>query len=656
MITKSTIDKIIEIARVEEVVGDYVALKKRGANLLGNCPFHNEKTPSFTVSPARGIYKCFGCGKAGNAVGFLMEHDHLTYPEALKHLAKKYGVEVEEENFSPELIIEQNERESLYVVSSYAQKYFTEKLFESEEGKAIGLTYFKERGFSDVTIQKFQLGFSLRDWDGFTQTAIENGFTREVLVKSGLTIEKEKSDGAEETSVRLYDRFRGRVIFPVHNVSGRVIAFGARILQTDPKSPKYLNSPESEIYIKSKSLYGIYFAKKSIIQTDECFLVEGYTDVISLHQSGIENVVASSGTSLTQEQIRLIGRYTKNVTILYDGDTAGIKASLRGLDLILEEGLNVKIVLFPDGEDPDSYSKKVPAAAMLQYIKDNARDFINFKTVLLLKEAANDPVRKAALIKDIVGSIAKIPDAILRSAYIKQCAVMMEMGEQVLVSEMNKIRREVFRRQTNQQEETKEVSDELFDSVMLAGQPLISEDTTSFQEKEIVRVLLNYGDKEFYFQPEEGEPLKLIVRDFMLNEILTDGVGFDDEVLAGVFAYFVQGAEKDFPQIMEELKAHNQESIRNKSIELLSSKYDLHNWESKHIFVKSEELNFAEAVVSPVFHLKLRKVLKMKKENQQQIKNYNYLVGEIEELIERQKLFDQMVYTLSKRLGIVVLK
>lgn len=641
---------------MEEVVGDYVALKKRGANLLGNCPFHNEKTPSFTVSPARGIYKCFGCGKAGNAVGFLMEHDHLTYPEALKHLAKKYGVEVEEENFSPELIIEQNERESLYVVSSYAQKYFTEKLFESEEGKAIGLTYFKERGFSDVTIQKFQLGFSLRDWDGFTQTAIENGFTREVLVKSGLTIEKEKSDGAEETSVRLYDRFRGRVIFPVHNVSGRVIAFGARILQTDPKSPKYLNSPESEIYIKSKSLYGIYFAKKSIIQTDECFLVEGYTDVISLHQSGIENVVASSGTSLTQEQIRLIGRYTKNVTILYDGDTAGIKASLRGLDLILEEGLNVKIVLFPDGEDPDSYSKKVPAAAMLQYIKDNARDFINFKTVLLLKEAANDPVRKAALIKDIVGSIAKIPDAILRSAYIKQCAVMMEMGEQVLVSEMNKIRREVFRRQTNQQEETKEVSDELFDSVMLAGQPLISEDTTSFQEKEIVRVLLNYGDKEFYFQPEEGEPLKLIVRDFMLNEILTDGVGFDDEVLAGVFAYFVQGAEKDFPQIMEELKAHNQESIRNKSIELLSSKYDLHNWESKHIFVKSEELNFAEAVVSPVFHLKLRKVLKMKKENQQQIKNYNYLVGEIEELIERQKLFDQMVYTLSKRLGIVVLK
>lgn len=641
---------------MEEVVGDYVALKKRGANLLGNCPFHNEKTPSFTVSPARGIYKCFGCGKAGNAVGFLMEHDHLTYPEALKHLAKKYGVEVEEENFSPELIIEQNERESLYVVSSYAQKYFTEKLFESEEGKAIGLTYFKERGFSDVTIQKFQLGFSLRDWDGFTQTAIENGFTREVLVKSGLTIEKEKSDGAEETSVRLYDRFRGRVIFPVHNVSGRVIAFGARILQTDPKSPKYLNSPESEIYIKSKSLYGIYFAKKSIIQTDECFLVEGYTDVISLHQSGIENVVASSGTSLTQEQIRLIGRYTKNVTILYDGDTAGIKASLRGLDLILEEGLNVKIVLFPDGEDPDSYSKKVPAAAMLQYIKDNARDFINFKTVLLLKEAANDPVKKAALIKDIVGSIAKIPDAILRSAYIKQCAVMMEMGEQVLVSEMNKIRREVFRRQTNQQEETKEVSDELFDSVMLAGQPLISEDTTSFQEKEIVRVLLNYGDKEFYFQPEEGEPLKLIVRDFMLNEILTDGVGFDDEVLAGVFAYFVQGAEKDFPQIMEELKAHNQESIRNKSIELLSSKYDLHNWESKHIFVKSEELNFAEAVVSPVFHLKLRRVLKMKKENQQQIKNYNYLVGEIEELIERQKLFDQMVYTLSKRLGIVVLK
>lgn len=654
MITKSTIDKIIETARIEEVVGDYVALKKRGANLLGNCPFHNEKTPSFTVSPARGIYKCFGCGKAGNAVGFLMEHDHLTYPEALKHLAKKYGIEVEEDNYSPEQIIEQNERESLYVVISYAQKYFCDKLFESEEGKAIGLTYFKERGFSEDTIQKFQLGFSLKDWDGFTQNAIENGFTKEVLVKAGLTIEKDKGD--EETSARLYDRFRNRVIFPVHNVSGRVIAFGARILQTDPKSPKYLNSPESEIYIKSKSLYGIYFAKKSIIQNDECFLVEGYTDVISLHQTGIENVVASSGTSLTQDQIRLIGRYTKNVTILYDGDTAGIKASLRGIDLILEEGLNVKIVLFPDGEDPDSYSKKVSAGAMLQYIKDNAKDFINFKTALLLQEAANDPVKKAALIKDIVGSIAKIPDAILRSAYIKQCAVMMEMNEQVLVSEMNKLRKDLFRKQFNQQEENNVVSDELFDSVMSANQPAVSDDSTTYQEKEIVRVLLNYGDREFYFQPDEGEPLKLAVRDFMLNEILTDGVGFDDEVLAGVFTYFSNASGKEFQEILDELKSHNEENIRNKSIELLFNKYDLHNWESKHIYVKSEELNFNEAVVSPVFYLKLRRVLKMKKENQEQIKNLNDVDTTLDELMEKQKLFDALVHQITKRLGIVVLK
>lgn len=653
MITKSTIDKIIETARIEEVVGDYVALKKRGANLLGNCPFHNEKTPSFTVSPAKGIYKCFGCGKAGNAVGFLMEHDHLTFPEALKHLAKKYGIEVEEENYSPAQIIEQNERESLYVVSSYAQKYFTEKLFESEEGKAIGLTYFKERGFNVDTIQKFQLGFSLKDWDGFTQNAIENGFTKEVLVKAGLTIEKDKGD--DETLAKLYDRFRGRVIFPVHNVSGRVIAFGARILQTDPKSPKYLNSPESEIYIKSKSLYGIYFAKKSIIQNDECFLVEGYTDVISLHQTGIENVVASSGTSLTHEQIRLIGRYTKNVTILYDGDTAGIKASLRGIDLILEEGLNVKIVLFPDGEDPDSYSKKVSAGALLQYIKDNAKDFINFKTALLLQEAANDPVKKAALIKDIVGSIAKIPDAILRSAYIKQCAVMMEMNEQVLVSEMNKLRRDSLRKGFNQHEGNNVVSDELFDSVMSANQPVVSVDSTAYQEKEIVRVLLNYGDREFYFQPDEGEPLKLAVRDFMLNEILTDGVGFDDEVLAGVFTYFSNASGKEFQEILDELKSHNEEIIRNKSIELLFNKYDLHNWESKHIYVKSEELNFNEAVVSPVFYLKLRRVLKMKKENQEQIKNLIEVNSILDELMEKQKLFDALVHQISKRLGIVVL-
>jgi len=654
LITKSTIDKIIETARIEEVVGDYVALKKRGANLLGNCPFHNEKTPSFTVSPARGIYKCFGCGKAGNAVGFLMEHDHLTYPEALKHLAKKYGIEVEEENYSPEQIIEQNERESLYVVSSYAQKYFTETLFESEEGKAIGLTYFKERGFSDDNIQKFQLGFSLRDWDGFTQNAIENGFTKEVLVKSGLTIEKENGD--EETPSRLYDRFRGRVIFPVHNVSGRVIAFGARILQADPKSPKYLNSPESEIYIKSKSLYGIYFAKKSIIQNDECFLVEGYTDVISLHQTGIENVVASSGTSLTQDQIRLIGRYTKNVTILYDGDPAGIKASLRGIDLILEEGLNVKIVLFPDGEDPDSYSKKVSAGALLQYIKDNAKDFINFKTALLLQEAANDPVKKAALIKDIVGSIAKIPDAILRSAYIKQCAVMMEMNEQVLVSEMNKLRRDSFRKQFTQQEENNVVSDELFDSVMSANQPVVSDDSTACQEKEIVRVLLNYGDREFYFQPDEGEPLKLAVRDFMLNEILTDGVGFDDEVLAGVFTYFIGASGKEFREILDELKSHKEENIKNKSIELLFNKYDLHNWESKHIYVKSEELNFNEAVVSPVFYLKLRRILKMKRENQEQIKNLRDVDSILDELMEKQKLFDALVHQITKRLGIVIMR
>ncbi len=458
-----------------------------------------------------------------------------------------------------------------------------------------------------------------------------------------------------DTASRI-DFANGFIEVYMDHVSGRVIAYGARILITDPKSPKYINSPETEIYNKSKSLYGIYYAKKAIIQNDECLLVEGYTDVISLHQAGIENVVASSGTSLTQDQIRLISRYTKNVTILYDGDPAGIKASLRGIDLILEEGLNVKILLFPDGDDPDSYSKKVSVAELKNYIKENAKDFINFKTTLLLAEAANDPVKKAALIKDIVSSIAKIPDAILRSAYIKQCAVNMAMTEQVLITEMNKFRRDAFKKQTLYEEENRQSSDELFDSVLNATLPAYPQDTTAYQEQEIVRLLLNYGDREFNFQAEEQPEIKLSVRDFLLNEILTDGVGFDDEVLAGVFTYFSEASGKDFPRIMEELKSHNEEKIRNKAIELLLHRYDLHDWQSKGIFVKTEEINFSEAVVTPVYHLKLRRVLKLKKENQQQIKNYNDVSDELNNLLEKQKFFEQLIRHITKHLGIVVIE
>jgi DNA primase len=386
LIPKDTIQTIIETARIEEVVGEFVHLRKRGVNYVGLCPFHNEKTPSFTVSPAKGIYKCFGCGKAGNSVNFIMEHEHYTYPEALKFLAKKYNIEVEEEEQTPEQIQQLNERESLYAVTEFARKFFTEQLLNTDEGKSIGLSYFKERDFTDKTIDEFQLGYSPDRWDAFTKAAKENGYEKQFLVKTGLTIDK---DGKH------FDRFRARVIFPIHNLTGRVIGFGGRILKKDDKKAKYVNSPESEIYNKSKVLYGIYFAKNEIIKKDNCFLVEGYTDVISLFQAGIKNVVASSGTSLTTGQIRLIKRYTPNITILYDGDAAGLKASFRGIDMILEQGMNVKVVLFPEGEDPDSYARTHRSVEVEDYITSQAKDFIRFKTSVLLEETQNDPVKKA---------------------------------------------------------------------------------------------------------------------------------------------------------------------------------------------------------------------------------------------------------------------
>src|SRR5688572_16443635 len=441
----------MDTARIDEVVGDFVSLKRRGTSMIGLCPFYNEKTPSFNVSPARGIFKCFGCGKGGNAVNFIMEHEHYSYPEALRYLARKYNISVEEDEKAPGFDLEQLQRESLLVVTEFARKYYMQQLHETDEGKSVGLSYFHEREFTETMIEKFQLGYSPDQWRGLTDAALEAGYLLENLQKAGLTIVNED---------KKFDRFRGRVMFPVHNITGKVIAFGARILKTDPKSPKYLNSPESDIYHKSKILYGIFFAKKSIIAKDECFLVEGYTDVIALHQVGIENVVASSGTSLTVEQIRLIGRYTKNITILYDGDPAGIKASLRGIDLILEEGLNVRVVLFPDGDDPDSFSRKHNSYEVAAYINEHAQDFIRFKTGLLLKDVANDPVRKAGLIREIVETIAKIPDPIIRSTYTRECSVQMEISEQILIAELNKLVRKAFSRH-HVESEPHELVDEL---------------------------------------------------------------------------------------------------------------------------------------------------------------------------------------------------
>ena len=432
MIDRKTIEQIMDTAKIEEVVGDFVALRRRGVNLIGLCPFHNEKTPSFTVSPAKNLCKCFGCGKGGNPVHFIMEHEQLSYPDALRWLAKKYHIEIKERELTDEEKREESIRESLFVINQYALQHFTETLQNTDEGRAIGLNYFRHRGLRDETIKKFCLGYSLEKRDSFSAKATKAGYNPELIAKSGVCYSTD--DG------RLIDRFWGRVIFPVHTLSGKVVAFGGRVLQNNPKAAKYVNSPESEIYHKSDHLYGLYFAKQAIVQKDRCILVEGYLDVISMHQAGIQNVVASSGTSLTTGQIKLIHRFTNNITLLYDGDNAGIKASIRGIDMLLEEGMNINVVLLPDGEDPDSYAQSHSTEEVEEYIERNKVDFIKFKTSLLLGEVGEDPIKRAGLIGDVVKSISVVPNDILRSEYIKKCSEMLKVGEQLLVKETAKIR------------------------------------------------------------------------------------------------------------------------------------------------------------------------------------------------------------------------
>lgn len=656
MITKSTVDQIIETARVDEVVGDFVTLKKRGANLMGLCPFHNEKTPSFTVSPAKGIYKCFGCGKAGNSVGFVMEHEHFSFPEALRYLAEKYNITIEEEFSKEDNLLEKNEKESLFIVSAFAQEFYTDYLFNSEEGKSTGLTYFEERGFSEKTIKKFQLGFAPNAWNSLTTAAVEKGYLPEYLVKTGLAIQKENQ---EQTAEGLYDRFRGRVIFPIHNLTGRVIAFGARILQKDPKAPKYINSPETDIYHKSNILYGISFAKKTIIEKNECYLVEGYTDVISLHQEGIENVVASSGTSLTVEQIRLIGRYTKNVTVLYDGDAAGIKASLRGIDLILEEGLNVKVVLFPDGDDPDSFARKHSHSELTAYLKNNAQDFIRFKTSLLLSEVANDPVRKAGLIKDIVETISKIPDAIIREMYVQQCAHMMEISEQTLISELNKFRRKHYSKQT---EKTSDAEiDDLLPEIIQPEQSIIDELSSLWQEAEIIRLLLNYPEHDLYFSEstedsKEDAVSKIKVRSFIVRELSNDAIEFEEKIYARIFSEFAVAEENN--QIIDRnyFINHADAELKNTVIDMISSPHELSNWEKVGIIVPSEESVLRHQVLSAVYMLKIKKVMSLIKQNREELKIRSSNNEDALELLERHKNLEDVKRELTKYLGIVVVK
>ena len=593
MIPKDTVDKIIETSRIEEVVGDFVSLKRRGTSMIGLCPFHNEKTPSFHVSVGKGIFKCFGCGKGGDSVRFIMEHEKATYPEALRYLANKYSIEIAEVENTPEEQAVNDRRESLYIVSAWAAKFFQQQMLETDEGKSIGLSYFKERGFRDDIIKKFELGYSPDVWDALTQSAITEGYNIQFLEETGLTIRKENE--------KFYDRFRGRVMFPIHSFTGRVIGFGGRTLKTDKAVPKYVNSPESDIYHKSNVLYGLFFAKKSMRDEDNCYLVEGYADVLSVHQAGIENVVASSGTSLTIEQIRMIGRFTKNITILYDGDDAGIKASLRGLDMILEEGLNVKIVLFPDGDDPDSYVQKFGSAAFKSHIEGSKKDFILFKTSILLKDAGNDPIKRAGIIREVVESIAKIPDGIKASVFVRECSSLLQIEERVLISELNKIRLGKIKKDNNFN--TPQVQTENVPEPDMPEPAGIS-DTDEAQEKEIVRLLLNYGHELVHWD----DITDTYIAPYIISNLAD--VTFEHPLCIQIIEEYKKQLENgELPSEQDFIK-NSDHQIADLAIAMVSSRYILsENWYARRkIYVRNESENLRSTILGGIFHLKKRKV------------------------------------------------
>lgn len=658
MIPKQTIDEIFDAAIIEDVVGEFVPLKKRGANLLGNCPFHNEKSPSFTVSPAKGIYKCFGCGKAGNSVNFIMEHEHYSYPEALRFLANKFNIEIQEEEQTSEQKEAADERESLYIVSNYAANYFNKQLLESDEGKAIGLSYFLERGFREDIIEKFQLGYSPDAWTAFTDEAEKVGHNLKYLDKSGLTIVKGE---------KKFDRFKGRVMFPIHNLSGRVLGFGGRILKTDAKAAKYLNSPESEIYHKSKVLYGIYTAKKSISKENICYLVEGYTDVISMYQAGVENVVSSSGTSLTEGQIRLIKRFTPNITILYDGDAAGLKASFRGIDMILQEGLNVRVVLFPEGEDPDSYAKAHSTEELKDYITTNAQDFIRFKTSVLIKDVGDDPIKKAELVKDIVATIAIIPDQIKRSVYTQECSMLLDIPEQALINETNGILRKNLAKQTKKAQHTQQ-HDELPDDLFFpeefhGGQAAVepkNDGDLAHWEKEVARLLVSYGDQMIQLEllDDEGEKVveEITAAVYVVDNINNDGITFDNEIYQKVFNYYNELLANDTLPTHQDFINHSDQAISQFAIDTFSIQYELSpNWGKHKIFPNTEEMKLSIAFPKTMLAFQLSKVTVLISKNQEQLKTEKSS-DKLFALLEEQLSLQQIKKQLAAKLGRVILK
>lgn len=662
MIDQPTIDRILDAANIVDVVSEFVTLRKRGVNYVGLCPFHDDKTPSFYVSPSKNICKCFACGEGGTAVHFIMKHEQLGYFDALRYLAKKYNIEIQERELTDKEKQFRNDRESMLIVNAWAQKYFTSMLYNHIDGKTIGMRYFIERGFREDIIRKFQLGYSLDKRDALYQEAIKNGYKKEFLEKTGLIISYE--DG------RVNDRFRGRVIFPVHSLSGKVVAFGGRILKKDEKTAKYVNSPESDIYHKSNELYGIFFAKQAIVKADRCFLVEGYTDVISMHQSGVENVVASSGTALTHGQIRLIHRFTDNITILYDGDAAGIKAAIRGIDLLLLEGMNVKVLLLPDGEDPDSFARSHTAGEFTDFIQKHETDFIRFKTQLLLQEAGNDPIKRAALIGDIIRTIAIVPNDITRALYIRECSAMMEIDEQVVLNEVNKIRLArneqpphnqtivsakedilpqdyaipsekqqienvtVPFEETNTdvppnfpppEEELPNMDNSIPSPAPIEQNAIVHSKRSPYEAYEIalLRYVVRYGERIlFEFTDEEkDEPVLIHVSEYIKNELDEDGIQIYTPILKQMLDEAAAHCKDKGFIAQRYFLSHPDPVVSRIAANLLSEKYQLSKYHSKYKELEQEEDKLDQIVVRDIFALKEAYILNQIKLKEDELKH-----------------------------------
>lgn len=647
MIPKQIVDQIFEAARVEEVIGEFVQLKKSGSNLKGFSPFSNERTPSFMVSPSKNIWKDFSSGKGGTAASFLMEHEHLTFPEALRYLAKKYNIEIpEEREQTAEEIAESNERESLMLVNAFAQEYFSEQLMQSDEGRSIGLSYLKERGFNEKIIGQFQLGYCPNSGDAFSKAALEKAYQLKYLETTGLTRVR---DG------KPYDFFRGRVMFPIHSISGRVLGFGGRTMQTGTKVAKYFNSPESPVYHKSHVLYGLHQAKSEVIKTDNCYLVEGYTDVISLHQAGVSNTVAASGTALTSDQVRLIRRYTTNITILFDGDPAGIKASFRGIDLILAESMNVRVVLLPQDHDPDSFARAHSYNELKEYLDQNARDFVVFKTEVMMADAGNDPIKKAAVIKDIVASIALIPDHITRSVYIQSCSARLGIEERALKSELDKLLRKNFR--SSQQVGRDEAPEA---EPTAPRQTAAEEKGLAPQERELIRLLLNYGGQEIELppplQPEDAEePELILVCDLIIGELLADELKFENFLYQRIFAEYVELRESEELPDLNYFTRHEDPLISNLAVDALTEQHTLsEHWEERFkIYTITEDQKLQHAVLDGIYTYKLRWIMQTIRKDEETMKTAGPDF-DFTPLLERKKQLDELKMQLAKFSGSII--